>query len=333
LLTVAPKDKDKIRGRKVHLHLTKLSKEAYEIGLLPSWIPDRYFLMVEEKEEEEKERTVFKDSFAMEIEERERLELATKKAACLLLLLVQGASGTLYLSPVTDREAEPGDIIIANKPFYSYKKRGFSIKDLVEHKDIGHAWMFDHVSFTESEIEKLVKYLMEEHDPPALIKVEQEGEEGGGGEETRYEITDQSLAEIVGCCGHMLFAAQERTLYKWRYIEGPYPETGELNWYGLVFGRIKALDLFEEVKKTRQSQKEEEKTTTDAAASIEHAKKDIEAFDESIDKLYKEIMDPKYSDIRNTYYPALVKGLLELAYPQFSRKNIKELQKPKQQKK
>jgi hypothetical protein len=43
-------------------------------------------------------------------------------------------------------------------------------------------------------------------------------------------------------------------------------------------------------------------------------------------------MDPKYSDTRNTYYPALVKGLLELAYPQFSRKNIEELQKQKQQK-
>jgi hypothetical protein len=331
LLTAAPKDK--IRGKKVPLRLTELSREAYEIGLLPSWIPDRYFLVMEEKEEEERERTVFKNSFAMgEEKERERLELATKKAACLLLLLVQGASGTLYLSPVTDREVEKGDIIIRNKPFYGYKKRGFSIKDLVEHKDVGHAWMFDYVSFTESEIEKLVKYLMEEHDPPALIKVEQEGEEEGG-EETRYEITDQSLAEIVGCCGHMLFAAQERTLYKWRYIEGPYPETGELNWYGLVFGRIKALDLFEEVKKTRQSQKEEEKTTTDAAASIEHAKKDIEAFDESIAKLYEEIMDSKYSGIRNTYYPALVKGLLELAYPQFSRKNIKELQKRKQQKK
>jgi hypothetical protein len=328
LLTPAPKDK--IRGRKVPLHLTKLSREAYEIGLMPSWIPDRYFLVMEEKEEEERERTVFKNSFAMGIEERERLELATKKAACLLLLSVQGASGTLYLSPVTDREVKKGDIIIRNKPFYGYKKRGFSIKDLVEHKDIGHAWMFDYVSFTESEIEKLVKYLMEEHDPPALIKVEQE-EEGEGGEETRYEIADQSLAEIVGCCGHMLFAAQERTLYKWRYIEGPYPETGELNWYGLVFGRIKALDLFEEAKKTRRSQKEKEKKTTDDDA-VEHAKKYIEKFDTSIDKLYKEIMDPKYSDTRNTYYPALVKGLLELAYPQFSRKNIEELQKQKQQK-
>ena len=91
------------------LHLTKLSREEYEIGLLPSLIPDRYILV--EKEEEEKERVVFKNSFAIGKEgeeERERLELATKKAACMLLLSVHGASGTLDLSPVTDRKAEPG---------------------------------------------------------------------------------------------------------------------------------------------------------------------------------------------------------------------------------
>jgi len=93
------------------LHLTKLSREAYEIGLLPSLIPDRYILVEKEEEEEEKERVVFKNSFAMGKEgeeERERLELATKKAACMLLLSVHGASGTLDLSPVTDRKAEPG---------------------------------------------------------------------------------------------------------------------------------------------------------------------------------------------------------------------------------
>jgi hypothetical protein len=40
--------------------------------------------------QEEKERTVFKDSFPIgKEEERKRLELASKKAACLLLLLVQ----------------------------------------------------------------------------------------------------------------------------------------------------------------------------------------------------------------------------------------------------
>jgi hypothetical protein len=196
----------------------------------------------------------------------------------------------------------------------------------VEHKDIGHGWMFDYISFTEPEIEKLVKYLMEEHDPPALIKVEQEEKEvhringdGEGEEETRYEIADQSLAEIVGYCVRMLFEAKVRTQYKWLYIKGLDPETGELNWYGLVFGKKTVDDLFHKAKEERQSRKKE---TTDATTvAIKQAKKVIKAFDTSIDKLYKEIMDSKYSDTLNTYYPALVKGLLGLAYPPFCRKN------------
>ena len=57
----------------------------------------------------------------------------------------------------------------------------------MEHKDIRDAWIFDYISFTEPEIEKLAKYPMEEHDPPAIIKKEAK-------EEKRYEIADQSLA-------------------------------------------------------------------------------------------------------------------------------------------
>jgi hypothetical protein len=173
-------------------------------------------------------------------------------------------------------------------------------------------------SFAEPEIEKLVKYLMEEHDPPALIKVEQARINGGEEEEeTRYEIADKSLAEIVGCCECMLSAAQERTLYTWRYVKGLElgPQTGELNWYDLVFGRRTAFDLFDKLNKARLSQAE----TTDASA-IEHAKKVIGTFDKSIAKLHEKIMDPKYSATRNTY-PSIVKGLVELTYPPFCRKN------------
>lgn len=91
--------KNKIRGKKVPLHLTKLSRDAFVMGILPSLIPDRLFLGKKEGEDEEEERTVFfkKHSFPIgkqEEEKKRRLELATKKAACLLLLLVQGASGT-----------------------------------------------------------------------------------------------------------------------------------------------------------------------------------------------------------------------------------------------
>jgi hypothetical protein len=204
------------------------------------------------------------------------------------------------------------DIIIRNKPFYGYKKRGFSIKDLVEHKDIRDAWIFDYISFTEPEIEKLAKYPMEEHDPPAIIKKEAK-------EEKRYEIADQSLAEIVKYCEGMLFAAKERILYKWRYIKGLDPETGELNWYGLVFGERTALDLFNKAKEERQSRKKD----MTAATTIKHAKKVIAEIDKSIIRLHEEIMGPKYSATRNTYYPAIVKGLVELAYPPFCRKNTR----------
>jgi hypothetical protein len=315
--------KDKIHGKKVPLHLTKLSRDAFGMGILPSLIPDRFFLLGEKEEKEkEKERTVFKHSFPTgREEERKRLEVATKKAACLLLLLVQGASGTLYLSPVTNREAEPGDIIIDKKPFYGHRKRGFSISDIVEHKDVGHAWMFDYISFTKSEIEKLVKYLTEEHDPPVLNRMSVNGE-------TRYEIADKSLAEIINYCEVTLSEVRMRIQEQWDYIKGKEhvldPEKGFLDWYRLVFGEAMAIASFDRGKKSRQAIDD---NGIGPGGSIEHSKKIIDALNESIIKMHAKIMGPEYKDTRERY-PAIVEALAHSTFPPFlesSRRNNKRL--------
>ena len=73
--------------------------------------------------------------------------------------------------------------------------------------------MFDYISFTKSEIEKLVKYLTEEHDPPVLNRVCVNGE-------TRYEIADKSLADIINYCEGTLSEVHDRIREQWDYIKG-----------------------------------------------------------------------------------------------------------------
>lgn len=224
--------------------------------------------------------------------------------------------------PVTNRKAKPGDIIIDKKHFYGHRKRGFSISDIVEHKDVGHGQIFDYISFTKFEIEKLVKYITEEHDPPVLNRVCVNGE-------TRYEIADKSLADIIKYSEGILSEVQMEIWEQWGYIKGKEnkldPQKDFLDWYRLVFDEARALASFDRGKKSRQSIDDD---GVGPGGSVEHSKKIIRALNKSIIKMHAKIMDPEYKDTREKY-PAILEVLVHSTFPPFflqsSRRNYKRL--------
>jgi hypothetical protein len=174
------------------------------------------------------------------------------------------------------------------------------------------------VDLSPSEIGSLFKMLLKEKTP--LIKPI---DEVGG--ETRYGITDKSLADYIADCWGLFSFVLWRMEETWKYKRKPTKD--EKEWYVFFYGKRKANDFFTKAQETRNHSKVDRKIR-------ESSIKSIRSLDNSIQRHLEGWRDEKGTrpgiygkygkNVMKEYkFPAQV--LLEMVYPKF----LKELHKKK----
>jgi DNA-binding transcriptional ArsR family regulator len=185
-------------------------KRLVEAGRIDNDDNGRYSLTLDTKFELE----LF-DSFELEpvkskreprsLYESEDKDKDKNKKACLLVLL-QAASGTqrfkVVNEPVLGAIARYNPVTRRDEPLVSYKQPGVTIKEILEHTDIGHGGLFRHVNFTSTTTRDYVEILRNEFGLPINNTV-RNGEFG-------IEITDEGFRGFLELFGAMIFQVQLR---------------------------------------------------------------------------------------------------------------------------
>lgn len=191
---------------------------------------------------------------------------------------------------------------------YWYVLPGVSPMDFMKGTKTG--MVFEHIQFTEPEIQKAFNLLEKE----GLISKIRWPVLKLLGEDTRYDITDERLREFIKHCWEKLFGnANIRMGFTWRIFRNPSKE--EEKWYKIVWGPKRAnahfVSYYNNLKSLKKSGKEQHNIAKKSVDTF------IKNYDKSIPEEFNRLND-EYHDIIEKYpYPSSM--LLELVYPQFLR--------------
>src|SRR5215212_471110 len=168
--------------------------------------------------------------------------------------------------------------------------------------------VFDHVQFTEPEIQKAFNLLEKEGLIGKISKIKANALELLG-EGARYDITDEDLKQFIKDCWRELFSGVHfRMMFTWKLFRSPSRE--ERKWYKTLWGPKRASNFFSDYKRNGKQELNMSKKEFDDKTCIAR-------FDKFIPKELKRICN-EYHDIIGKYpYPSMM--LLELVYPPFLR--------------
>jgi hypothetical protein len=191
---------------------------------------------------------------------------------------------------------------------YIYVLPGISARDFTEGRKTG--MVFEHIQFTNAEIEKAFNLLEQE----GLISKVRSPVLELLNEGTRYDITDERLREFIKCCWMDLFGGTTiRMELAWQTINNPSEE--EKNWYKIFWGQKRAnvhFAIYHDTKSLRQRHKN---NTTENKTAMNLIKRMDKSLLETLNRLSEE-----YQDVIEKYsYPSAM--LLNLVYPQFLRES------------